>query len=149
MFRSIYRDIERVHEFQSEELIWASERHQPTRRRRNPEEEEAARKLRSGAEPANFPLPQTHAWAARLPAEVQPTTLLRDFGRIANLLASGWSDAALTYKYLHDLLNDRRGDRGGFPAETRCEIEVLYRFYVAGWQARAQLHFQQEYDDER
>jgi len=138
--RSIYRDVDNVYQFQSETLVWASRRREPARRFKDPVEEEDERRLRRPAEPANFPLPQTRAWAMRLPAEVRPVALLRDFGRIANLLAMAWPDSAATYRYLHELLIDHRGNRAGFAPEIHREIEDLYRYYVEGWQSRTQVH---------
>lgn len=149
MFRSIYRDVERVYEFQSEALVWASRRQGPRPPPPDPEREAAERRRRSPAEPAKFLLPATRAWVAGLPPAVKPAALLREYGRIANLLALAWPDAAQTYRYLHDLLVDRRGSRTGFPVEVQREIETLYRFYVDGWQSRTNLQVSQERRDER
>ena len=96
MFRSIYRDVEKAYGLPSDTLVWSTARRAPQPPRPDPAREEAGRRLRSAAEPANFPLPQTRIWASQLPPEVRPTTLLRDFGRIANLLSLAWPDTAST-----------------------------------------------------
>ena len=40
---------------------------------------------------------------------------MRSYGRIANLIASSWDDRDATYRYFDELLQDRRGNRKGFP----------------------------------
>jgi hypothetical protein len=81
-------------------------------------EEETHKHLRKAA-PADKPLPATLTWVANLPAHVRPTTLLRDFARIANLIATTWGDSK------ESLLADKRGNRRGFPADVLKELVAL------------------------
>ena len=76
---------------------------------------EAGKRMRSKAEPANIALPRTLEWAFNLPRSVQPHELLRSFGRVANLVAANWDDAEATVAYLQGLLVDTRGCRRGWP----------------------------------
>jgi hypothetical protein len=80
--------------------------------------------LRRG-KPANTLLARTREWAARLPAEVRPMALLRDYARIANLIALAWDDSIAFNSYMHSLLTDRRGNRRGFPADVQKELSLL------------------------
>jgi hypothetical protein len=80
--------------------------------------------LRKGM-PANTLLARTREWAARLPAEVRPMAVLRDYARIANLIALAWDDSIAFNSYMHSLLTDTRGNRRGFPADVRKELSVL------------------------
>jgi hypothetical protein len=77
------------------------------------------------AMPANTLLVRTREWAARLPAEVRPMALLRDYARIANLIALAWDDSIAFNSYMHSLLTDRRGNRRGFPADVQKELSLL------------------------
>ena len=81
------------------------------------------------AKPAEEPLPATIQWAAKLPPDVRPMNLLRQFPRIANALASSWGDPALLRPYLDELFVDRRGNRQGFPPEVMAELFALRTFY--------------------
>ena len=99
-------------------------------RRADAAREEAARLKRSKGTPNNAPLPRTLTWAASLPADVRPHELLREFGRIANLIAASWSDPDATYRYLDDLLVDRRGNRQGFPPGVVSELLALRTHYA-------------------
>jgi len=49
------------------------------------------------AAPANEPLARTLEWIASLPADVQPTALLRHYARIANVIAAVWYDNLREY----------------------------------------------------
>jgi hypothetical protein len=80
-------------------------------------------------QPLDDALPVTIRWVARLPAEVRPVTLLRQFPRIANVVARAWNDAAEIQAVLDDLLVDRRGGRQGFPLEVTEELLVLRDYY--------------------
>jgi hypothetical protein len=64
-----------------------------------------------------------------LPAEVRPVALLRQFPRIANVVARAWNDAAEIQAVLDDLLIDRRGGRQGFPLDVTEELLVLRDYY--------------------
>ena len=89
------------------------------------EEHESLRK----ASPASKPLPRTLEWVAGLPSNVQPTTLLRDYARIANIIAAAWCDSKALRSYMDGLLNDDRGNRQGFPPDVLCELLALREFY--------------------
>jgi len=93
------------------------------------EREAAERRKRSKAEPTNIALPRTLAWAATLPADVQPTALIRLHGRIANLLALDWNDPLAIAADFDQLLIDRRGNRKGFPPIIVTELRALARHY--------------------
>lgn len=71
-------------------------------------------------------------WMLSLPADARPIELLRRFARIANELAAGWCDVALTARRLDELVLDRRGGRQGFPPQ------------IAGELIRLQEHFQRQ-----
>ena len=96
---------------------------------------EAEKSSRGKATPTNVALPRTLAWAAKLPPNVQPKELLRSFGRIANLLAANWDDAAATTACFHRLLVDSRGCRSGFPPNVTSELLAL-QSYFAFWRVQ-------------
>ncbi len=81
------------------------------------------------SEPANGLLKPTFAWAATLPIEIQPRTLMYKFPRIANLVAAMWQDPNSLRRYVDDLLVDRRGNRQGFPVEVLRELFKLRAHY--------------------
>jgi len=92
---------------------------------------EAGKRMRSKAEPANIALPRTLEWALHLPRSVQPHELLRSFGRVANLLAANWDDPEATVPYLQQLLVDTRGGcRRGFPPQVANELLALQTYYA-------------------
>ena len=84
---------------------------------------------RRTSEPANGLLKPTSTWAATLPPEVQPKSLMYKFPRIANLLAAMWPDPNSFRRYIDDLLVDKRGSRQGFPVEVLRELFELRAFY--------------------
>ena len=53
-------------------------------------------RLRKAA-PASEPLARTLEWVASLPADVQPTALLRHYARIANVIAAIWRDQTVNH----------------------------------------------------
>lgn len=55
--------------------------------------------------------------------------MLKQFPRIANVVARAWNDAAEFQAVLDDLLVDRRGGRQGFPLEVTEELLVLRDYY--------------------
>jgi hypothetical protein len=63
-----------------------------------------------------------------LPRGIRPIRLQEEFPRIANELPNRWSDTPTIRDYLSELLEDRRGNRRGFPALVREELEALKRF---------------------
>jgi hypothetical protein len=79
--------------------------------------------------PSSDPLPITFKWVAKLPQSVQPLALLRQFPRIANMMAGMWQDPQSCRAYLHDLLTDRRGTRKGFSPEIVQELVRLRVHY--------------------
>jgi hypothetical protein len=76
-------------------------------------------------------LPTTVSWAARLPVEVRPMQLMKQFARVANRVAATWRDAGAFYDCIGDLLIDRRGGRRGFPAEVSRELFLLRDYFEA------------------
>ncbi len=91
-------------------------------------EQEERKRLRK-ASPANIPLPRTLAWVASLPPNVQPTALLRQYARIANLIASTWGAPAPFNAYIESLLTDKRGNRRGLPREVMDELVTLQHYH--------------------
>jgi hypothetical protein len=78
------------------------------------------------AAPASMPLPRTLKWAASLPPDIRPISLLRRYPRIANLIAATWSDAKAFERYMESLLTDKRGgSRQGFPVDVLRELTTL------------------------
>jgi hypothetical protein len=55
--------------------------------------------------------------------------LVRQFPRIANVVARAWNDATEIQAVLDDLLIDRRGGRQGFPLDVTEELLVLRDYY--------------------
>jgi hypothetical protein len=91
--------------------------------------EEIQKRKRSKGEPSNLALPQTLAWAAKLPRDVRPYELIRSFARIANLLAANWHERGVTDRYFDQLLVDLRGNRKGFEPGVHAELVALRRYY--------------------
>src|SRR5215467_15159757 len=87
--------------------------------------------LRKGA-PANSAFPRTLKWADELPPRVKPVALMRQFPRIANLIAAAWDDLVQFEMYMDSLLTDKRGGRNGFPTDVIAELGALdiYRHTV-------------------
>jgi hypothetical protein len=81
------------------------------------------------AEPACKPLPRTLKWAASLPPNVQPTALLRQYARVANVIAATWQHATSLRSYMDCLFSDNRGARQGFPPEVLRELIALKRYH--------------------
>ncbi|HEY2863945.1 MAG TPA: hypothetical protein VGK37_10045 [Casimicrobiaceae bacterium] len=75
--------------------------------------------------PMGEPLPITFKWIAKLPRRVRPFALLRQYPRIANMIAAMWHDPQSCHAYIHDLLTDRRGNRKGFPPEIVQDVLTL------------------------
>jgi hypothetical protein len=99
-----------------------------SRRRASPEDEQQNLRLRK-ASPANKPLPRTFEWMAGLPSTVRPTALLRDYARIANVIAAAWCDSKALRSYMDRLFNDDRGNRKGFPPDVLDELLSLREYY--------------------
>ena len=86
------------------------------------------KRLRRGS-PANILVPPTQRWVENLPQNVRPNALLRQYPRIANLIAAAWRDPKAFYPYMESLLTDKRGNRKGFPAEVLNELVDLKQHY--------------------
>ena len=84
---------------------------------------------RRRGDPADEPMPLTVNWAAKLPADVRPTVLVRTFGRVANLLAASWTDPTAFLHCIDELFVDRRGNRKGFPPEVMEELFAQRAYY--------------------
>jgi hypothetical protein len=80
-------------------------------------------------QPLDDALPVTIRWVEKLPSEVRPLAMLKQFPRIANVIARAWTDAAEIQAVLDDLLVDRRGGRQGFPLEVTEELLVLRDYF--------------------
>jgi hypothetical protein len=80
-------------------------------------------------QPLNLQLPATARWAASLPVEIRPLTLLQRIPRIANTIARLWQDDIGLAQYLDGLLTDRRGGRLGFPPEIHHELVQLRAYH--------------------
>ena len=79
--------------------------------------------------PTDKPLPRTLKWAATLPPNVQPTALLRQYARIANVIAATWRHPTSLRSYLDCLFSNNRGNRQGFPPEVLNELVALKRYH--------------------
>ena len=80
--------------------------------------------------PANVLIPPTVKWVESLPANVRPNTLLRQYARIANLIAAAWKDRQAFDSYMQSLLTDKRGNRKGFPKAVMDELIALQRYHA-------------------
>ena len=81
------------------------------------------------AAPASMLLPPTWKWVESLPPNVRPSALLRQYPRIANLVAAAWGDRKSFDAYMDSLLTDKRGSRQGFPPEVLKDLAALRRFH--------------------
>jgi hypothetical protein len=81
------------------------------------------------AAPASIVLPPTWKWVESLPPNIRPSALLRQYPRIANLIAAAWGDRKSFDTYMDSLLADKRGNRKGFPPEVLKDLAELRRFY--------------------
>ena len=84
---------------------------------------------RRAPRPAEAMRTATIQWIIKLPPHVQPRHLQIKYPRIANKLASLWSDPAQCEPYFEDLLTDKRGGRKGFPLAVAQEIASLRDHY--------------------
>jgi hypothetical protein len=64
-------------------------------------------------------------WVDRFPPAHKPLSLCHLYPRIANRLALCWADQALTEMIFSELLEDRRGNRQGFPTAVQQELLTL------------------------
>jgi hypothetical protein len=84
---------------------------------------------RRRGEPADEPLAWTVEWAAKLPPDIRPMNLVRQFPRIGNFLAATWTSPDTLRPYLDELFVDRRGNRKGFPPDVMEELFALRNYY--------------------
>ena len=89
--------------------------------------------LRKGT-PANSAFPRTLRWADELPPRVKPVALMRQFPRIANLIAAAWDDLVQFEVYMDSLLTDKRGGRKGFPTDVMAELSALDIYRHTAWE---------------
>jgi len=75
--------------------------------------------------PPNELLAITRRWADSLPPLGRPDALMRMYPRLANSIATAWSDPIAAQAVLEDLLVDRRGGRNGFPMLVRADLMQL------------------------
>jgi|GEM_PF-2511968 len=75
-------------------------------------------------------LSHTHGWLRSIPNGMHPKQLCRHYPRIANRIATSWTDVAAVDRLLMDLMVDRRGNRMGFPPRIRQEIDRLYGLHA-------------------
>jgi len=80
--------------------------------------------------PANILIPPTVKWVESLPPNIRPNTLLRQYARIANLIAAAWKDPQALDSYMQSLLTDKRGNRKGFSKEVMDELIALQRYHA-------------------
>ena len=75
----------------------------------------------------NVLLDHTVQWANALPENVRPLTLMRQFPRVANMLALLWAETTCTPfdEYMESLVVDRRGNRQGFPPTVMSDLLSL------------------------
>lgn len=83
------------------------------------------------AEPVSILLPRTASWIAQMPENFRPTSLARQFPRIANVLCANWGDAPSRGQCLEALLTGGRPNRKGFPAPVLRELQRLYSAHLA------------------
>ena len=89
-------------------------------------QDDGGRLLRSPPNPRDARLSDLAlVWLHRLQADLRPLTLCEQFPRIANRLALCWDDRILTERVFDDLMEDRRGNRRGFPADVKRELLAL------------------------
>jgi hypothetical protein len=69
----------------------------------------------------------TIQWAETLPANAQPRMLMREYPRVANMIALLWTEPMRTGfdNYMESLLVDHRGTRRGFPPHVASELITL------------------------
>jgi hypothetical protein len=81
------------------------------------------------AQPVHRLLPIGREWLARLPTDVQPTSLAAQYPRIVNVLAVEWANRTACRTYFAQLLVDCRGNRKGFPDAVHRDLLKLQDYY--------------------
>jgi hypothetical protein len=64
-------------------------------------------------------------WMLAFPASARPKALCERFPHVANRLAAGWTDGALSTQALQQLVDDLRWGGVGFPAQVQGELRQL------------------------
>jgi hypothetical protein len=77
-------------------------------------------------------LPASEAWIKILPCDVYPVALAAKYPRIVNLIASAWDNRAECPMLFEELLGDQRGQRQGFPADVKRDLEKLRDCWYGG-----------------
>ena len=82
---------------------------------------------RKPQQPNNVLLKYAAQWADTLPQDVQPRILMREYPRIANMVALLWTEPTRTAfdDYMESLLVERRGNRQGFPPAVVTDLLTL------------------------
>ena len=70
-------------------------------------------------------LSATHLWLRQIPSSLLPKHMCRHHPHLVNRFADCWGDKERLQALIDDLLIDKRGDRKGFSARVRGEIEQL------------------------
>lgn len=83
------------------------------------------------AQPVSVLLPRTASWIAQMPEGFRPTSLAKQFPRIANLLCASWADVPGRQQCLEALLTADRPHRKGFPPAVLRELQRLYAAHLA------------------
>jgi hypothetical protein len=88
---------------------------------------------RKREQPNNVLLEHTARWATSLPDAVRPHALLRDYPRIANMIALLWFEPTSDsfHRYMDTLFVDQRGKRKGFPPGVVTDLLELREHYEA------------------
>lgn len=69
--------------------------------------------------------PRTWKFLATLPPSVKLVAVVRDYPHIANRCAELWQQPSRLDEYLRSVMEDRRGDRAGFPIGILTELTSL------------------------
>ena len=87
--------------------------------------------MRHAEQPRNVLLPYTARWAGALPVEIRPHVLLRDYPRVANMIALLWGEPTKIplRGYFDSLMVDNRGGRKGFPPAVALDLMGLREHY--------------------
>ena len=72
----------------------------------------------------------TAKWLSSLSPEIRPSALPQAYPRIANRLCEVWQQPVVRDEYFHDLLNDRRGNRQGFPDGVLADLKMLHQLFT-------------------
>jgi len=83
------------------------------------------------AKPADYLLPFSVSWLARLPPAVRPVAMSVKYPRIVNRLALDWNEPATCRADFEELLYDHRGKRKGFPDRIHRELLALNEHWLS------------------